>query len=196
MGTPTSYGAAARVFHWLTVLLLLTIVPIGLIMGDLPRGRLQDTLFVTHESLGLTVLGLTFFRLFWRMTHQPPPPSRDLRAFEVRASGSVHVMLYIILLVMPVTGYLFVTYSGIGLHYLGLVPVPALVSPDKTAGEWFLAVHVALQWAIYGLALMHIGAALHHFFVRRNDVLARMIPGLAAARPSGGAVLHKSHSAG
>jgi len=66
------------------------------------------------------------------------------------------------------------------------VPVPALVSPDKPTGKWFLAVHVALQWAIYGLALMHIGAALHHFFVRRNQVLARMLPSLGgsqAARP-------------
>ena len=177
--TARSYGAVARFCHWLTAALLLTIIPIGLVMGDLPRGRLQDTFFVTHESLGLTVLGLTLFRLFWRLTHRPPP-SRDLRPLEVRASGSVHVLLYVILLVMPVTGYLFVTFSGIGLHSFGLVAVPALVSPDKLTGEWFLAVHVALQWAIYGLALMHIGAALHHFFVRRNDVLPRMIPGLGA----------------
>jgi len=182
MEAATSYGAVARFLHWLTVVLLVTIIPIGLVMGSLPRGPLQDTLFVTHESLGLTVLGLTLFRLFWRLTHRPPPPSRDLRLFEVRASGSVHVLLYVILLVMPVTGYLFVTYSGIGLHYFGLVPVPALVSPDKPMGEWFLAVHVALQWAIYGLALMHIGAAFHHFFVRRNDILARMLPSLGASR--------------
>ena len=182
MEAAASYGAVARFFHWLTVALLLTIIPIGLVMGDLPRGRLQDTLFVTHESLGLTVLGLTLFRLFWRLPHRPPPPSPDLRPFVVRASGSVHVLLYVILLVMPVTGYLFVTYSGIALHYFGLVTVPALVSPDKPTGEWFLAVHVTLQWAIYGLALMHIGAALHHFFVRRNDVLPRMIPSLGASR--------------
>jgi cytochrome b561 len=182
MAAATSYGAAARFFHWLTVALLLAIVPIGLVMGDLPRGLLQDTLFVTHESLGLTVLGLTLLRLLWRLTHAAPPPARDLRPFEVRASGSVHALLYVILLVMPVTGYLFVTYSGIGLHYFGLMRVPALVAPDKPTGEWFLAVHVALQWAIYGLVAMHIGAALHHFFVRRNDVLVRMIPSLGVGR--------------
>jgi cytochrome b561 len=84
MEAATSYGAVARFFHWLTVALLLTIIPIGLVMGDLPRGPLQDTLFVTHESLGLTVLGLTLFRLFWRLTHRPPPPSRDLRPLEER----------------------------------------------------------------------------------------------------------------
>ncbi len=182
MAAVTSYGAAARFFHWLTVALLSAIIPIGLVMADLPRGLLQDTLFVTHESLGLTVLGLTLARLLWRLTHRPPPPSRDLHPFEVRASGRVHALLYVILLAMPVTGYLFVTYSGIGLYYFGLVRMPALVSPDKPTGEWFLAVHVALQWAIYGLALMHIGAALHHFFVRRNDVLLRMIPSLGAGR--------------
>jgi cytochrome b561 len=180
METATSYGAVARLCHWLTVALLFVIIPIGLVMGDLPRGLLQDALFVTHESLGLTILGLTAFRLLWRLTHQPPPPSRDLNPLELRASGSVHILLYLVLMVMPVTGYLFVTYSGIELHYFGLARVPALVTPDKPTGELFLAIHVALQWAIYALALMHIGAALHHFFVRRNDVLSRMIPGLRA----------------
>jgi cytochrome b561 len=193
METATSYGAVARLCHWLTVVSLLVIMPIGLVMGDLPRGLLQDTLFVTHESLGLTILGLTAVRLLWRLTHQPPPPSRDLSPLEVRASGSVHILLYVVLMVMPVTGYLFVTYSGIALHYFGLARVPALVTPDKPTGELFLAVHVALQWAIYGLALMHIGAALHHFFVRRNDVLSRMIPGLRGRAPAR-VQLQKSHS--
>jgi len=193
MEPATSYGAVARLFHWITVALVLVIIPMGLVMGDLPRGRLQDTLFITHESLGLTILGLTVLRLIWRLSHRPPPPSRDLSPLELRASGSVHVLLYLVLLVMPVTGYLFVTYSGIELHYFGLARVPALVTPDKPTGELFLSVHVAMQWIIYALALMHIGAALHHFLVRQNDVLSRMIPGLRVRGSAVGRLLHKSH---
>ena len=177
MAAEASYGASARVFHWVTMALLLIIIPLGLVMGDLPRGRLQDTLFITHESLGLTVLALTVARFVWRLAH-PPPPSPDLQRIERLASGSVHALLYLVLIVMPITGYLFVTLRGIELSYLGLFDVPALVMPDKPMGELFGAIHASLQWVIYALALMHIGAALHHHFLRRNDVLTRMLPGL------------------
>jgi cytochrome b561 len=172
------YGGGARIFHWLTVGLLVVIIPIGLVMSDLPRGLLQDTLFVIHESLGLSVLALTLLRVAWRLAHPPPPPSADLSRLEIRASGTVHGLLYLVLVVMPITGYLFVTFSGIALHYFGLVEVPALVATDKPTGEVFQAIHVSLQWAIYALAALHIGAALHHHFRRGNDVLQRMLPQL------------------
>jgi cytochrome b561 len=173
-----SYGGGARAFHWLTVALLLVIIPMGLIMGRLPRGALQNTFFITHESLGLTVLALTLARFLWRLAHPPPPPARYLSQIERLASGGVHLLLYAILIIMPVTGYLFVTLSDIDLSYFGIVHVPALTEPDKPLGKTFGAIHITLQWAIYALAAMHIGAALHHYFVRHNDVLARMLPGL------------------
>ncbi len=155
--------------------LLVVIIPLGLVMGNLPRGRLQDTLFITHESLGLTVLALTVARLLWRLAHPAPPPSRDLQRIERQASGGVHALLYLMLIVTPITGYLFVTWRGIELSYLGFVDVPALVAPDKPRGELAGAIHESLQWAIYAFALAHIGAALHHHFLPRNDVLARML---------------------
>ena len=178
MRVQASYGAAARTFHWVTVALLLIIIPIGLVMGDLPRGIVQNTFFVTHESLGLTVLALILARFLWRLRHAPPPPSLDLNRLERGASAGVHALLYAVLIIMPVTGYLFVTLSDIDVSYFGLVHVPALVAPDKPTGKIFGAIHVSLQWAIYALAAMHIGAALHHYFIRHNDVLARMLPSL------------------
>lgn len=172
------YGGGARIFHWLTVALLLVIIPLGLVMGDLPRGRLQDACFVVHESLGFSVLALTLLRFLWRLTHPPPPPSADLSRLEIRASGGVHGLLYLVLIVMPITGYLFISFSGIDLHYFGLIDLPSPVAKDKPTGEIFLAIHASLQWAIYALAAMHIGAALHHHLMRRNDVLQRMLPAL------------------
>ncbi|HXZ01020.1 MAG TPA: cytochrome b/b6 domain-containing protein [Stellaceae bacterium] len=172
------YNALARACHWLTVALLSAIIPLGLVMGDLPRGLLQDTLFVTHESLGLTVLGLTLLRLLWRLARPAPPPSSALTPLERRASGGVHALLYLLLFLMPVTGYLFVAFSGIELRYLGLIPVPLLVAKAKPPADLALAIHASLQWAIYGLAALHIGAALYHHFRRRNDVLGRMLPAL------------------
>jgi cytochrome b561 len=179
MRSETCYGGGARAFHWLTVALLLVIIPIGLVMGGLPRGRLQDTLFITHESLGLTVLGLTLLRLVWRLTHPAPPPDADLAPLERQASRTVHAALYLVLLVMPLAGYLFVGFSNIALHYFGLVPVPEPMAKDKAVADLALLVHASLQWAIYALAAIHVAAALHHHFVRRNGVLRRMLPALA-----------------
>jgi cytochrome b561 len=172
------YGAGARIFHWLTVALLAVIIPLGLVMGALPRGPLQDSLFITHESLGLTVLALTLARFFWRLARPAPEPSRDLNRLERAASGGVHALLYLVLLAMPVSGYLYVVYRGIALSYFGLAQVPALVAADKAMGKLAGGAHFTLQWAIYALALLHILAALHHHFFRRNDVLARMLPSL------------------
>ncbi len=168
------YDAVARACHWLTVALLLTIMPLGLVMGDLPRGRLQDFCFITHESLGLSVLALTALRLFWRIAHRPPP-SPALGPLERRASTGVHALLYLLLLVMPATGYLFVAFSGIRLHYFGLVEVPALVAKAKPRADLALLVHASLQWAIYALVALHVAAALYHQW-RGEPVLPRMLP--------------------
>lgn len=173
------YGTVARACHWLTAALLLAIVPLGLTMGELPRGRLQNAFFLTHESLGLTVFGLTALRLLWRLA-RPPLPASALGPLERRASGAVHALLYLLLLLMPVTGYLFVAFSGIGLRYFGLVEVPALVAKAKPRADFALFVHANLQWAIYALVAIHVAAALYHH--RRGDgVLLRMLP--ARRRP-------------
>lgn len=178
MERETQYNAVARACHWLTVALLLMIVPLGLVMGGLPRGRLQDTLFLTHESLGLSVFGLTILRLLWRLARPAPPPSTALSPLERRASIGVHALLYLLLFLMPITGYLFVSFSGIELRYLGLVEVPSLVAKAKPRADIALSIHASLQWAIYALAALHAGAALHHHLRRHDDVLQRMLPAL------------------
>jgi cytochrome b561 len=175
------YGGGAILFHWITVTLVLLIIPIGLVMGNLDRGALQDTLFITHESLGLTIFALTVARLAWRWTHPTPEPSRDLSRIEVLASGVNHWLLYLVLLAMPVTGYLLVVLGGFPLTYFGLFAVPRLVAENKPLGEVADATHMALQYLVYVLVLMHVAAALHHHLMRRNDVLGRMLP--AARRP-------------
>jgi cytochrome b561 len=173
-----TYDAGARLLHWLTVALLLTLLALGLTMTSLDPGKFQNTLFVWHESLGLTLFFLTLFRIGWRLSHSAPPASRDLSRLEVRASGTVHMLLYVSLLAMPITGYVFVVTGGFPLTYFGLANVPRLLA--KHEGLWEIAetAHLSLQYVVYALVVMHAAAALHHHFFRRNDVLARMLPTL------------------
>ena len=178
-GTPhgnETYGVAAQSYHWLTAILVLFLVPLGLAMTSLDPGPLQDGLFVTHESLGLTLFALLVLRLLWRLIHSPPPPSRDLSPLEIRASQAVHWLLYFALFAMPISGYILVVAGGDPLTYFGLANVPRFLLTDHKLSDLALTIHVASQYAIYGLVLMHAGAALHHHYARRNDVLARMLP--------------------
>lgn len=176
------YGARARLFHWLIFALVLLMVPMGLVMTSLDSGMLQNVLFVTHELVGVTVFVLMLGRLCWRLTHALPPPSRDLSAFEVRASQTVHWLLYLVLFSMPITGYVFVVAGDYPLTYFDLADVPRLLAKNKALSDFAETAHLTLQYAVYALVAAHAGAALHHYFWRRNDVLARMLPGLRGSR--------------
>jgi cytochrome b561 len=177
------YDAGARSFHWTIVVLVLVTMPIGIAMNDLvEEGPLQDALYVVHESIGVTIFCLMALRLAWRLARGVPPPSADLNRLEQVTSRAVHALLYIVLFAMPVTGYLLVVAGDYPLTYFGLFSVPRLVGKDGPLSKFAENLHIALQWAVYALVAMHGAAALHHHFVRRNDVLRRMLPRLAIRR--------------
>jgi cytochrome b561 len=171
------YDAGARVFHWTVVALVAVTVPIGITMNlILGEGPAQGVLFVIHKSIGVTIFVLMLARLGWRLGRGTPPPSRDLSPLEIRASRAVHALLYLLLLAMAATGYVQEVAGGYPLTWFDLFAVPRLVAKNKALSDLAENAHLALQWAVYGLVAMHAGAALHHHFVRKNDVLARMLP--------------------
>ena len=177
------YDAGARTFHWTIVGLILATVPIGLAMNDLvAEGPVQDALYVIHESIGVTIFCLMLLRLAWRLAHGAPAPAAELSRLEVLASQSVHALLYLVLLVMPITGYLLVVAGDYPLTYFGLFDVPRFLGKHEPLSKFAESAHIALQWVIYALVAMHAGAALHHHFIRRNGVLRRMLPRLAEPR--------------
>jgi cytochrome b561 len=148
------------------------------VMTSLDPGALQDALFVTHESLGLSLFAIILARLLWRLVYPPPPPSRDLSRLEIVASGAVHWLLYLALLAMPISGYILVVAGGDPITYFGLADTPRLLAKNRALSHIAETTHLTLQYAVYALLLMHAGAALHHHYGRRNDVLRRMLPSL------------------
>jgi len=177
------YDAGARTFHWTIVALVVVTMPIGIAMNDLvAEGPVQDALYVIHESIGVTIFCLMLLRLAWRLAHGAPAPAAELSRLEVLASQTVHALLYLALLVMPITGYLLVVAGNYPLTYFGLFDVPRFLGKDEPLSKFAESAHIALQWVIYALVAMHAGAALHHHFIRRNGVLRRMLPQLADPR--------------
>lgn len=170
----TRYTLIAQALHWLTVLLILAILPVAWVMLSLPKDPQQAWLFVVHRSLGVTLLAVVAVRLAWRATHLPPSlPGGSSPMIEL-VGRLTHWLLYALLLLMPVTGYL---QSGNGrpVSYFGLFNLPALPE-NKALGAAAQTAHLLGQWGIYALMALHVLATVWHVAVRRDGLLDRMIP--------------------
>lgn len=169
-----SYTLTAQALHWLTVLLILMILPVAWVMMSLPKGPEQDWMMVFHRSLGVTIFTVVVVRLAWRLTHPAPPsPSGAPRVTEL-ISQVTHGLLYALLLLMPVTGYL-QSADDRPVSYFGLFNCPELPR-DKALGHIAQVFHLAGQWGIYALVGLHVAATVWHVAIRRDGLLSLMIP--------------------
>ena len=177
--TDARYTKTAIALHWLAAALIVCGFTLGLSMVDLPFSRQKLVAYIWHKSIGITVFLLTCVRLAWRLTH-PPPPSPPMVDWQRRAAGISHVALYALLLVIPLSGWVYSSSTGVQVVYLGLIPLPDLVPKDKALAAVLRACHVTLNFTLLALVCVHAAAALKHHFVDRDTVLWRMLP---AARP-------------
>lgn len=177
----TRYSATAIVLHWLTAILIVANLILGLTMVPLPFSPRKLHFYLWHKGIGVTIFLLAWARLAWRFVRPPPPPVA-MPDWQLRASKAVHALLYILLIFVPISGWLYSSATGIQVVYLGLVPLPNLVPKDKALASMLLIVHITLNVALFSLVLVHVAAAVKHHLVDRDGVLARMVPGL---RPKG-----------
>jgi cytochrome b561 len=170
----TRYTLTAQALHWLTVLLILTILPVAWVMMSLPTGPQQTWMLVLHRSLGVTIFAVVVVRLAWRLAH-PAPPSPGGAPRLTELTGQVtHGLLYALLLLMPVPGYL-QSADGRPVSYLGLFNLPQLPK-DKALGDVANVFHHLGQWGLYTLVGLHVGATVWHVAIRRDGLLSRMLP--------------------
>jgi cytochrome b561 len=152
-------------------------------MVDLPLGPRKLQAYSWHKWVGVTVFLVTLVRLGWRCMDPPPPLPASMPPWQRLAARLSHAGLYGVLLVMPVSGWLTSSALGLTTVYFGLVPLPDLVAPDRALGDSLVRLHDALAVLLATLFTLHAGAALHHHFVRGDDVARRMLP---FAAPRGG----------
>ena len=173
--TKERYGKTAITLHWLTALLIVCGFTLGLSMVDLPLSRQKLQWYAWHKWIGITVFLLTCARLAWRLGHPAPPPPA-MPAWQVRAASITQGALYVLLLVIPVSGWLYSSSTGVQVVYLGLVPLPDLLPRDRQTAAILLVVHQTLNFTMFGLVCLHTAAALKHHYIDRDTVLARMLP--------------------
>ncbi|MBI4194830.1 MAG: cytochrome b [Betaproteobacteria bacterium] len=173
------YGALAISLHWLVFALVVAAWALGLYMVDLPLSPQKLKYFSWHKWIGATIFLVAGFRAAWRLAHPAPPPPVTMPHWQHGVAGASHLLLYVLILVIPVTGWLYSSATGVPTVYLGWVQLPDLVGKDKVLAEFLKELHVSFNWMLFILVCMHATQALKHHFFDRDDVLMRMAPFLA-----------------
>lgn len=177
------YSATARALHWITVAFVAVQVPVGLAMTY--RGHTlgvfdetTNTLYSTHKLVGFVLLWVVLARIGYRLWHGAPRPEPTLEPWQRIGSDIVHKSLYALLVLMPILGWTGISLFP-ALEVFGLFSLPALTSPNQELANQVLTVHKSVAWLLIVLIIGHAGMALFHYFVRKDNVLRRMLTGLS-----------------
>lgn len=186
-GDARRYSLAARWFHWVTALLMFTVIPLGWIFGAFKTKPDHPDSYVApfpgtpadyasaHMSVGLILFAIVALRILYRVFNPPPRLPGRMAGAEKALAHLTHWLLYAILIIMPVSGYLMAAGDKPPVVFLGLIDVPKLpLSPSQ--GFAAAVVHVLTQFAVYALIGLHLAGTAWHLFVRRDDLLSRMLP--------------------
>jgi cytochrome b561 len=174
--TGTRYNGMTITLHWLAALLIFCGFSLGLFMTGLDLSPAKFRYYAWHKWMGITVFLLAAARLAWRAAHPALPLPATMPAWQIRASRIAHATLYVLMLVIPLSGWIYSSSTGVSVVYLGLIPLPDLVAKDRETAKILLLVHKSLNYTLAAVVLLHIAAALKHHFVDRDNVLARMLP--------------------
>ncbi len=179
MPNSTRYSTVAMALHWLIALMIIGLIGFGLLMTNenMPN---RFAIYQWHKSFGITVLFLSVFRLLWRLGHKPPALPEGMKTWEITASKITHIGFYVLMIAMPLLGWAMVSASRLPIQteLFYTVPWPNLpgVPKEKSVEALLKTLHGIGGKIMLGLIVLHIGAALKHQFVSKDNLLARMLP--------------------
>jgi cytochrome b561 len=169
-----AYHGIARLLHWLVALLVAVQFVIGWTMPDVHRDTLPNGLIAWHLGVGAAIVAAVACRIVWRATHTPQPAALS-RALSV-LSGVTHGLLYLLLVAVPLAGWANASSRGWAVKLFGMIRYPDLTQTGSPTGHALGDVHSVLAWVLLALIVLHVGAALFHRLVLKDDVLQRMLP--------------------
>lgn len=170
------YTRTAIFLHWLVALGLIGTFALGFYMQDLPLSPNKLKLYSWHKWAGMTLLVLIVLRLAWRLTHRAPELPPGMGPLARFAAHAGHWLLYVLMLAIPVSGWLMSSAQGFSVMWFGIVPLPDLVSRNAELGSLLRDIHIALNYTLLVAVIGHVGAALQHHFIKKDAVLMRMLP--------------------
>jgi cytochrome b561 len=175
------YSTVAIVLHWLLGISIFAMFAIGIYMSDLPFSPLRLKLYNYHKWAGITFLILSVLRLVWRLLNKPPAlPKAIVQAmptWQTKVYHGTHYALYALFFAVPLIGWAYSSAAGFPIVLFGVLPLPDFVAVDKEFAKQIKELHEISAFALMGLAVLHIGAALKHHFIDKDGLVSRMLPG-------------------
>jgi len=166
----------AQSLHWLVAALVFVQFGLGLYAAGLTVSIARLQWLSRHKSLGLAVLALVLLRLAWRSANRPPALPDSMPSWQRRAAAIVHWLLYALLVLGALTGWMHASAAGLSVNWFGLFQVPDLLPKRPDLSELLRAVHRGFVALLAVLLLGHVGGALRHALVLRDGVMHRMLP--------------------
>jgi cytochrome b561 len=174
--TEERWGSVSIGLHWtIAALVLLVQVPAGLTMVSVEPGTVQNFFYNVHKTNGIVIFLLAIVRLGWRWSHPVPGYAPDMPLWQARLARTTHALLYTVLFLMPITGFLYTALGGFPVPFFMLYDLAQLVPENKPVAEVFKYAHLTLQFVLYATVILHVAGALQHHLVRKDGVLRRML---------------------
>lgn len=166
------FGVISVLLHWIMAIIIISMLAIGLYMVDLPSGNPKFELYGWHKAFGILVLMLATLRLLWRMSNTTP--ALELPWYERLGARFAHFALYLLMICMPLSGWLMSSAGGYPTSFFGLFNLPNLVAPNEELHELFEEIHEWLAYGLISLIVIHTLGALKHHFIDKDNILKRM----------------------
>jgi cytochrome b561 len=176
-GATSRYTWQAMALHWLLAVLIIGMLWLGFSLEDIPRNTPARGFYVNlHKSFGVLVLLLVLLRTAWRATHKAPPLPAGMPRWQAQAAVWSHWLLYLCMLLQPLSGYLASAFGKFGVKFFG-IPLPQWAWESKPIQSFFGTIHGVVAVTLLVLVALHVAAALKHLLVDRDQVFQRMWPG-------------------
>jgi cytochrome b561 len=172
---PLKYDRMMVVLHWVLAMGLFYQLGLGLWMEDIPKDPpgLRAEWFNLHKSIGICLGLLILWRLGWRVTHSVPAAPIGNTEFQNKLSKWVHRLLYLCMVVLPVSGFMGSSFSQYPIKFFG-IPLSKLWDSSPEGKELFSEIHEVTAFVMMIIILLHIAAAVWHQWVKRDGLLSRM----------------------
>jgi cytochrome b561 len=170
---PWRYGPVARTLHWLLAALIVFTTALGWRMMAIEEEPGAGQWFDLHRSIGLTIFTLVALRVVWRLANPPEPLPAHVPGWQAKLASLTHGLLYVLIVVIPITGYAGASYAKSGVQWFGRA-TPRWAEPDHDLSEQLFDIHGTLVWVLVALVALHVAGALKHWLVDKDGTFARM----------------------
>ncbi len=171
------YNISMRILHWLMAILILCLIAVGFYMEGLPKeDPIKYTLYGLHKSFGVMIIFLFVVRIITRIRSSIPPLPEGIKPLEKKLSHGIHHLLYLFMILVPVSGYVMSDAGGHDVKFFGLL-MPDFFEKNKEIGGIAHEMHEIIPYVLLGIVILHVAGAIKHRFFepKENDVIGRML---------------------